>query len=83
MAHSIAVVELCSRQVSERQVAGRMDAGNEETETAGQLRHSRAVRAGWEDPLLAIKRRSYVDGRHFGCEKEINEAGIGLTDRTT
>lgn len=50
--------------------------------SAGQLHHSRAVRAGWEDPLLAIKRRPYVDGRHFGCE-EVNEAGIGMTGTTT
>ena len=44
--------------------------------TAELLRHSRALRAGWEDPLLAIKRRSYMDGRHFGYGEEVHEAGI-------
>jgi len=49
--------------MSGRHVAGRSDTRNEDTATAGQLRHSRAVCAGWVDPLFAItfkNRASYI-----------------------
>ena len=59
--HSMVAAELYYRQVIGRQIAGRSDTSNEAAATTGQLRHSRAVRAGWEDPLLAIKRHSYID----------------------
>jgi hypothetical protein len=55
VAHSIAAVGLHYREVGGPQFDGRLDTRNEQTASADQLRHSRAVRAGWEGPLLAIK----------------------------
>jgi hypothetical protein len=65
VAHSMLAVDLHYQKVIGRHVAGRSDTRNEETATAGQLRHSRAVCAGWEDPLLAIKTTLLHEWRSF------------------